>query len=58
MDVQIVYVDSVSPFKVREASASTAVRARVVSGSSYTPTLNDAVLAVLVKGCYRVWGKA
>ena len=46
MQVQMVFVTSTSPLLVTERGAATAIPAMVGHGSSYSPVLGDAVLAV------------
>ena len=55
---QVVFVASTSPLTVKETATSTAVPARKVSGTSYTPVVNDAVLVVFAAGRYYILGGA
>jgi hypothetical protein len=54
----VVFVAATSPLTVKETSASTPVPARLVSGSSYTPVVGDAVLVLFAHGVYYVLGGA
>lgn len=43
-------VTSTAPLEVKQDSAATALPAKVISGSSYTPVVNGRVATVLVLG--------
>lgn len=55
-DVTPATVTSTAPLEVKQDSAATALPAKVISGSSYTPVVNDRVLTVLVLGRLYILG--
>ena len=57
-DVRVVWIASTSPLSVVEAADASPVTARLVVGTSYTPAIDDAVLATFVRGTYYVLGGA
>lgn len=56
--VQVVFVSHVAPLRVRETAAGSEIAAKLVGGTSYSPTVGDAVLVVFVKSTYYVLGGA
>ena len=53
---QVVFVATTSPLTVRETADATPVPGRVVTGSSYSPTVGDPVLVVFARSVYYILG--